>query len=67
MPPARPPIFAAAEPKPYQPGSITRACDQLNTHGMARRSSMRPEEVREDGRLPMLSWAISGSGVDWWK
>ena len=35
---------------PYQPGSITRACDQLNTHGIARRSSIRCEDVRAEGR-----------------
>ncbi len=57
----------AAPPKPYQPGSITRAWDQLNTHGMARRSSIFGEAVREAGRLPILSSAISGRGVDWRK
>ncbi len=30
-----------AAPKPYQPGSISRHCAQLNTQGIARRSSMR--------------------------
>ena len=49
--------------KPYQPGSMKRACDQLNTQGMARRSSMRRLAVREAGRLPMLSWTISPMGV----
>ena len=48
-----------AEPKPYQPGSMTRACDQENTQGMARRSSMRLEAVREAGRLPIFRSAIS--------
>src|SRR6185312_10577524 len=55
---------AAAEPKPYQPGSITRACDQENTQGMARKSSIRSERVREAGRLPMLRLEISLIGVD---
>jgi hypothetical protein len=32
-------------PNPYQAGSITRHCDQLNTHGIARRSSIRVELV----------------------
>ena len=32
-----------AVPKPYQPGSISRHCAQLNTQGIARRSSMRVE------------------------
>ena len=53
-----------AAPKPYQPGSINRHCAQLNTQGMARRSSMRVEDLREAGRLPMLSLAISPITVD---
>ncbi len=36
-----------ALPKPYQPGSITRDCDQLNTHGIARKSSIFCERVRD--------------------
>ena len=48
---------------PYQPGSMIRAWLQENTHGMARRSSMRVDAVRDAGRLPMLSSAISRSGV----
>ena len=48
-----------ADPKPYQPGSIRRHCDQLNTQGMARRSSMRVDLVREAGRLPIFRLAIS--------
>src|SRR3546814_2505348 len=35
----------AVPPVPYQPGSIARDCAQLNTHGIARRSS-RSEERR---------------------
>ncbi len=38
-----------APPKPYQPGSIARHWLQLNTHGMARRSSSRCEGLREGG------------------
>src|SRR5579859_1166847 len=60
--PSLAPVVAA--PKPYQPGSITRACDQENTQGMARRSSMRVEGVREAGRLPIFRSAISRSGVE---
>ena len=51
-------------PKPYQPGSISRHCAQPNTHGIARRSSMRREFVREAGRLPMFRFAISPMTVD---
>ncbi len=66
---AMPPAFSAtkastAEPKPYHPGSISRHCPQPNTHGMARKSSMRVEAVRDAGRLPILSSAISAIGVD---
>ena len=53
-----------AAPKPYHPGSISRHCAQLNTQGMARRSSMRVEALRDAGRLPMLSLAISPITVD---
>ena len=45
---------STAEPKPYQPGSISRHWPQLNTQGIARRSSMRVDAVRDAGRLPML-------------
>ena len=55
---------STAVPKPYQPGSISRHWLQLNTQGMARRSSMRCEAVREAGRLPMFSSAISAIGVE---
>ena len=44
-----------AVPKPYQPGSIRRHCAQLNTQGIARRSSMLRVCLREAGRLPMFS------------
>jgi hypothetical protein len=53
-----------AEPKPYHPGSIRRHCAQPNTQGMARRSSMRREFVREAGRLPMFRLAISPMTVN---
>src|SRR5665213_1687606 len=70
--PSRPPSLArspplAAAPKPYQPGSMTRDWDQENTHGMARRSAMRLEAVREAGREPIFRSAISLTGVDWRK
>src|SRR5579859_279323 len=58
---------STAEPKPYQPGSIRRHCDHENTQGMARRSSILVDLVREDGREPIFSVAISASGVDWRK
>ena len=47
-----------------KPGSISRHWLQLNTQGIARRSSMRVEAVRDAGRLPMLRPAISAIGVD---
>ena len=40
-----------------------RAWLQLNTHGIARRSSIRSDRVRDAGRLPMFSSAISVIGV----
>ena len=52
-----------AVPAPYQPGSISRAWLQENTHGIARRSSIRAELVRDAGRLPMFSSASSATGV----
>jgi hypothetical protein len=42
---------------------VVRDCDQLNTQGMARRSSMRVEAVRDDGREPIFRSAISAIGV----
>ena len=51
----RPPSDSSAEPVPYQPGSMIRACDQLNTHGMARRSEILSPALRDGGRLPMFS------------
>jgi hypothetical protein len=45
--------------KPYQPGNIKRHCAQLNTQGIARKSSISRVFLREAGRLPMLSVAIS--------
>src|ERR1039458_5039866 len=53
----------SACPTPYQPGNMTRACAQLNTQGIARKSSMRSELVRDAGREPILSCEISTSGV----
>src|SRR5262252_3651055 len=53
-----------AAPNPYHPGSINLHWAQLNTHGIARRSSILVDGVREAGRLPMLSLAISPITVD---
>ena len=53
-----------AEPKPNQPGSISRHCAQENTQGMARRSEIAVVFLREAGREPMLSVAISVMTVD---
>ena len=55
--------FSTAVPTPYQPGSMIRHCDQENTHGIARKSSIRVDFVRDAGRLPMFSSAISLIGV----
>ena len=57
------PARAAPPAKPYQAGSMIRACDQLKTHGIARRSSIRRLAVREAGRLPMFRPTISEIGV----
>jgi hypothetical protein len=55
---------STALPKPYHPGSISRHCAQLNTQGMARRSSISRVFLRDAGRLPMLSVAISVMTVE---
>ena len=55
---------STALPKPYQPGSISRHCAQVNTQGMARRSSISRVFLREAGRLPMFSVAISVMTVE---
>ncbi len=55
---------STALPKPYHPGSISRHCAQLNTQGMARRSSIARVFLREAGRLPMLSVEISVMTVE---
>ena len=52
-----------AEPMPNQPGKATRHCPHENPQGMARKSSMRRVDLREAGREPMLSSAISRIGV----
>ena len=56
--------ISTALPKPYQPGSISRHCAHENTQGMARRSSISRVFLREAGRLPMFSVAISVMTVD---
>src|SRR5580692_1887111 len=53
----------SAWPTPYHPGNITRACAQLKTQGIARRSSMRCELERDAGREPIFSSEISSDGV----
>ncbi len=53
-----------AAPKPYQPGRARRACPQEKLHGMARKSSILRDGLREAGREPMLSVAISEIGVE---
>src|ERR1700733_2245608 len=53
-----------AEPNPYHAGNISRHCAQEKTHGIARRSSMRPEVWRDAGRLPIWSFEISPMTVD---
>ena len=42
---------------------MIRAWLQLNTQGIARRSSIRSDALRDAGRLPILSSAISVIGV----
>ena len=55
---------STALPKPYQPGSISRHCAHENTQGMARRSSISRVFLRDAGRLPMFSVAISVMTVE---
>ena len=57
-------FVTTAAPKPNQPGSISRHCDHENTQGIARRSSIAVVFLREAGRLPILSSAISLMTVD---
>jgi hypothetical protein len=56
-----------ALPKPYQPVSSKRHWPHEKPHGIARRSSIRRFfgscSLREAGRLPMFSSAISVIGV----
>ena len=52
---------------PYHPGRFRRHWLQPNTHGIARRSAMRSEFLRDAGRLPTLSDEISPIGVIWRK
>ncbi|MNV72573.1 hypothetical protein D3C71_1656740 [compost metagenome] len=52
-----------AAPKPYQPGRVRRHWPQLKPQGIARRSSILWLGLREAGREPMLSSAISRIGV----
>ena len=57
------PNASKAAPAPYHPGNRMRHWLQLNTHGIARRSSMRSDAVREAGRLPTVIELISRTGV----
>ncbi len=52
-----------AVPTPYQPGSRSRFWLHENTHGIARRSARAVDALRDAGRLPMFSPAISPTGV----
>ena len=61
---ARSSNWPSAWPTPYQPGSMTRACAQLNTQGIARRSSFAVDFLRDAGREPMRKFAISPMTVD---
>jgi len=61
------PVSRTAVPKPYQPGSIRRHCDHENTQGIARKSAIAVVCLREAGREPMLSVAISVMTVDYQK
>ena len=54
---------STAVPKPNQPGSVMRLWPQEKLQGMARRSSIRRFALREAGREPMVSSAISEMGV----
>ena len=55
---------STAEPNPYQPGSIRRHWAQENTQGIARKVSIARDLLRDAGRLPMFSSAISLITVD---
>src|SRR3569833_2526547 len=52
-----------ALPKPYQPGNSSRHCPQEKPQGKARRSSILRVDLRDAGREPKLSTAISAIGV----
>lgn len=61
---SRSPYSASAVPRPYQPARLMRACDQENTHGMARRSSSdSTDSPRRAGREPIGRRPTSSSGV----
>ena len=46
-------------PRPYQPGSVNRACVHANTHGIARSEWMPPFDLRaDDGGLRRTSGSI---------
>src|SRR5688500_2010826 len=61
-----PPSSSHAEialPKPYQPGSSSRHWHHESLEGVDSRSAMRRLVLREAGREPILSSAISAIGV----
>ena len=64
------PLRDEPRPKPSPPPrnrttqEHQRHCAQLKTHGIARRSSISMELVREAGRLPIFRLAISPITVD---
>src|SRR5699024_297845 len=55
------------EPTPYQPGNITRLCDQEKTQGMALKPEKSVSFFLEAGRDPTLRPEISLIGVAWKK
>ncbi|CPU66516.1 Uncharacterised protein [Mycobacteroides abscessus] len=61
---SRSPKSRSAVPSPYQPARLMRACDQENTHGIARRSSRdETDRPRRAGREPIGRRPTSSSGV----
>ena len=52
------------EPTPYQPGNITRLCDQEKTQGIARKPPISVMVLRAAGREPILKLEIALIGLD---
>src|SRR5439155_586523 len=57
---------SSAAPTPYHPGTKCRFWVQAKTHGIARSSASVRAPNRRVGREPMLSSAISSSGLAAW-